>query len=103
MLTLTRLVQPHLMVVMSPIGTFNDKKTRIKKKVEFRPLNDQGFTEMESRLLKFDWDQILSLDSADSQMESFQNNLFTIFSESFPMKTKIFFNESQEYFTVSRK
>ena len=80
----------HLMVVMSPIGSLNDKKTRLKKKIEFRPLNDQGFNEMGNKLCSFDWDQqVLSLDSADCQMEAFQNNLFSMFAESFPMKTKI--------------
>ena len=83
---------------MSPIGALNDRKTRLKKKIEFRPLNDQGFTEMGNRLCNFDWGQVLSLVSADSQMEAFQNNLFSIFSESFPMKSKIVFNESQEFY-----
>merc|ERR1740123_1371974 len=89
----------HLTVVMSPIGSLNDRKTRLKKKIEFRPLNDQGFNEMGNKLCSFDWAQVLSLKSADSQMEAFQNNLFSLFSKSFPMKTKIVFNESQEFFT----
>ena len=71
----------------------------LKKRIEFRPLNDQGFNEMGSKLKSFDWNQVLNLESADNQMESFQNNLFLMFSESFPMKTKIVFNESQEFFT----
>ena len=54
---------------------------------------------MGNKLHNFDWDQILSMESADSQMEAFQNNLFSFFSESFPMKTKIVFNESQEFYT----
>ena len=89
----------HMMVVMSPIGSLNDKKTRLKKKIEFRPLNDQGFNEMGNKLCSFDWDQVLRLESADCQMEAFQKNLFSIFAESFPMKTKIVFNESQEFYT----
>ena len=89
----------HLTVVMSPIGSFNDRKTRLKKKIEFRPLNDQGFNEMGSKLCSFDWAQVLSLESADGQMEAFQNILFSIFTESFPVKTKIVFNESQEFYT----
>ena len=89
----------HLMVVMSPIRTFSDKKARLKRKVEFRPLNDQGFNEMGNKLHNYDWDQVLSLRSADCQMESFQNILFSMFNESFPMRTKIFFNESQEFYT----
>ena len=95
----TGVASDHLMVVMSPIGAFNDRKSRVKKKVEFRPLNDQGFNDMGNKLQNFEWDQILSLGSADEQMELFQNNLFSMFSESFPMKTKIFFNESQEFYT----
>ena len=73
----------HMMVVMSPIGTFNDKKTRQKRKVEFCPLNDQGFNDLGNMLQAFDWNQILAIETADSQMETFQNNLFSMFSESF--------------------
>ena len=87
------------MVVMPPIGAFNDRKSRVKKKIEFRPLNDRGFNDMGNKLQGFEWDQILSLDSADAQMELFQKNIFSMFSDSFPMKTKIFFNESQEFYT----
>ena len=55
--------------------------------------------EMGIKLSSFDWSQVLSLESADSQMEAFQNNLFSMFTESFPMKTKTVFNESKEFFT----
>ena len=65
---------------MSPIGSLNDRKTHIKKKIDFRPLNDQGFNEMGNKVSSFDWGQVLSLKSADSQMEAFQNNLFSLFS-----------------------
>ena len=54
---------------------------------------------MGNKLQNFDWDLILSLESADSQMQAFQNNLFSMFSDSFPKKTKIVFNESQEFYT----
>ena len=56
----------HLTVVMSPIGSLNDMKTRLKKKIEFRPLNDQGFNEMGNKFRSFDWAQ---------------NNLCSIFTE----------------------
>ena len=61
----------HLMVVMSPIGALNDRKTWLKKRIEFCPLNDQGFNKMGNKLCSFDWGQVLSLVSADSQMEAF--------------------------------
>ena len=89
----------HLMVVMEPIGTQNDKKIRVKKKVEFRPLTDIGFQEMSVLLQSHDWGPTLDLESADCQMESFQNNLFKIFSQCFPLKSKIFLSESQEFYT----
>ena len=39
----------------------SDKKNVVKKKVQFRPLNDQGFQKMEYLLELFEWDGILKI------------------------------------------
>ena len=48
----------HLLVTITPIRTFNDKKNVVKKKVQFRPLKDHGFQEMGNRLENFDWGNV---------------------------------------------
>ena len=89
----------HKMVTMTPIGSLNDKKNIVKKKVQFRPLNEQGFQEMGHLLEHFEWDGILSIESADKQMEVFQNELFRMFNESFPEKTVTFLDDSQPFYS----
>ena len=91
-MTLTR------METISPIGTFNDKKNVVKKRIQFRPLKDHGFQEMGNRLENFDWGNVLSIASADKQMEMFQKELFNMFDESFPEKTIAFLNDSQPFY-----
>ena len=39
----------------------SDKKNVVKKKVQFRPLNDQGFQKIEYLLELFEWDGILKI------------------------------------------
>ena len=80
----------HMMVTIAPIGSFNDKKNVVKRKVQFRPLNERGFQEMGNLLEHFEWDGILRIESADKQMEMFQNELFRMFNESFPEKNSHF-------------
>ena len=41
----------------------------------------------------------LSNDNTESSESTLLNILFSMFTESFPMKAKIFFNESQEFYT----
>ena len=52
-----------------------------------------------TKLYSFEWDGILSIESADKQMEVFQNELFRMFHESFSEKTVTFLNDSQPFFS----
>ena len=53
---------------------------------------------MGNRLENFDWGNVLSITSADKQMEMFQKELSIMFDESFPEKSIVFLNESQPFF-----
>ena len=89
----------HLMVIMTPLNNVNSIKGRQKKKIEFRPLNDEGFGNMKQILEEVKWDFIESESSVDQQMECFQNLLYKIFDISFPVKSKTIFNETEPFFT----
>ena len=89
----------HLVVVMTPLDNFNNKKRKIKKTVQFRPLNEEGFKMMESQLQNFDWETVVKIDSVDEQAESLQHVLFDMFETSFPMKTKTFLCDSEPWYT----
>ena len=64
----------HLMVVMQPVSNFHNKKNRLKKHLEYRPLNELGFNTMEDLLKCYSWDNVKSIQSASDQMETFQNS-----------------------------
>ena len=89
----------HLMVLMVPVDNFNNKKGSLRKHIQYRPLNDAGFCEMESRLTNYDWSSIQNIKSSDDQMLAFHNTLYDMFDESFPMKSKTFFSQSEPWFT----
>ena len=89
----------HLMVVMQPVSNFHNKKNRLKKHVEYRPLNELGYNTMGERLKCYSWDNVKSIKAASDQMETFQNELFNMFTESFPLKSKTFFTETQPFYT----
>ena len=89
----------HLMVLMVPVDNFNNKKGSLRKQIQYRPLNDAGFCEMESRLTNYDWSSIQNIKSSDDQMLAFHNTLYDMFDESFPMKSKTFFSQSEPWFT----
>ena len=65
-----------MMVVMSPLNNFQNKKGRSKRTIEFRPLTDDGYREMSSALECVDWSFIEDIESAIDQMEAFQRHLF---------------------------
>ena len=54
---------------------------------------------MEERLQCYSWDNVRSIKAAGDQMETFQNELLNMFTESFPLKSKTFFSETQPFYT----
>ena len=89
----------HLMVLMQPLDNFNNKKGSLKKQVQYRPLNDAGYSAMENNLNEYDWSFLYDIQSSDEQMLTFHNQLYEMFNESFPMKSKTFFSQTEPWFT----
>ena len=89
----------HLMVVMTPLNNFQNKRGRIKKTIEYRPLTDDGYKAMGSALHDTDWVFLEDIASASDQMETFQSYMFKIFDKCFPPKKRTFFSENQPFFT----
>ena len=89
----------HFIVTITPIGSLSDKKSFQKKRIQFRPLNnDQGYFEMGNILKNFNWEKILNIESPDEQMKTFQSEMFGVFDQCFPLKTKVFLNDSEPYY-----
>ncbi len=89
----------HLMVVMSPMTIFDEKRGRQVRNIEFRPMSEDGFRAMESALDTWDWKYLENIQSADEQMKNFQESLFSIFDHCFPTKRRKVFSETEPYFT----
>ena len=89
----------HLMVVLSPKTNFQDKRGRSVKNIEFRPLSDDGLKAMGAVLSEWDWSYLENIVSANDQMTSFQENLFSIFDRCFPTKRRKIFSETEPYFS----
>ena len=54
---------------------------------------------MEHALEGFSWDFIDNIEDINKKMEAFQDNLYAIFDECCPIKTRIISNNSEPYYT----
>ena len=54
---------------------------------------------MEQELIDFSWDFIDNIENVDKKVEAFQENLFAIFSECCPLKSRVISNNSEPYYT----
>lgn len=88
----------HFMVKFLPLTNINNHVIPVKKKIEYRPLTDQGYKIMEQVLENFDW-EVIENDDAEKQIETFQDTLFSIFEDSFPLKTRIISSRNEPFFT----
>ena len=95
----TDVTSDHLMVVMSPISAINNDPKTEKKEIHFRPVTDEGLKAMEQALIDFSWDFIDKIENVDKKVVAFQDNLFEIFSECCPLKSRVISNNSEPYYT----
>ena len=70
-----------------------------KKEIQFRPVTDEGIRSMEQALIDFSWDFIDNIENVDTRVEAFQDNLFAIFSQCCPLKSRVISNNSEPYYT----
>ena len=89
----------HSMVVWSPLDSFENKKTKETKTVQFRPLKEIGFQIMEHELNKIDWSAMNNLESADDKAKYFHETLYGLYVQSFPMKSRTFSNDCEPWYT----
>ena len=90
----------HLMVVMTPISVLNNRPARIKKKLSFRPFNDERLKLMKEWVDKEDWSVVINEKSADKKMEILQNLLVSKYHEYFPEKSRIISSDDEPYYTA---
>ena len=90
----------HLMVVMTHISVLNNRPARIKKKLTFRPFNDERLKLMKEWVDKEDWSVVINEKSADKKMEILQKLLVSKYHEHFPEKSRIISSDDEPYYTA---
>ena len=88
----------HLMVVMEPISTVNNQAARVKKKITYRPFNDEKLSKMKLWIENEDWAKVDDDESAHSKAAKLQNLLVEKYNEFFPEKEKVVSSDDQPYF-----
>ena len=83
---------------MSPLNALDNTKLRRKKTVQFRAFTDEAFAKMEAVLNTYDWNYVFETTSPD-KIHFFHKELYDIFDNCFPLKTKTFIDENKPYFT----
>ena len=78
----------HLMVKMKPISSINNKSTRQKKFIKFRPFTPNSLNSMQEWIDQHDWTEIKIEEKAHKKMEVLQKLLVLKYEEFFPEKTK---------------
>ena len=88
----------HLMVKMIPLNSVDNHVTKVKKKIIYRPLSDEGFKRMTLKLSEMDWEFIEDIDEVEFQTKMFQDTLFSIFDDCFPQKVKVVSNRDEPFY-----
>ena len=88
----------HMMVLLRPLDTINNKKENIKEKIQIRSYCDENFRSMGRLLENFDWAFLVAIPTQD-RMKAFHDKLFEMFESSFPLKTKIIHKENEPFMT----
>ena len=89
----------HLMVVMKPVSVMNNQPARRKKKITFRPFNDDCMQRMQQWIEKEKWSEVTHESSPHQKMEILQNLLVKKYEEFFPEKTKTVTSDDQPFYS----
>ena len=87
----------HLMVLMHPISTLNNKSARTKRSVTFRPLPESGLRLFGDWLSQHPWDNVYNDESAHNKAQTFQSDLLDALNHFLPEKTVNFSSDDQPW------
>ena len=87
----------HLMVLMEPISTLNNKPARSKRTVTFRPLPESGLRLFGEWLSLQSWDNVYNEPSTHTKAETFQIVLLDGLNHFLPEKTVQFSSDDQPW------
>ena len=93
----------HLIPVMTPINTINNKSSRSVRKVTFRPLPKSGLKKFESWISNQNWSEVMNAKTPDEKAEMLQNIVKSKLDETCPEKTTKIASDDQPWYTDQLK
>ena len=93
----------HLIVVMQPINTVNNKPGRNFRNIKVRPLTKSGLEKFISWIQDQDWREILEEDSVDTKAEKLHNMVINKLDEVCPEKNRKISSDDDPWFTEKLK
>ena len=93
----------HLMPLMKPISTLNNRPARTKRKVIIRPLPESGLAEFRTWISKHSWENVYNAVTAHSKAEIFQTELLETLNKCLPEKMMTFSSDDQPWMTPELK
>ena len=93
----------HKIVKMKPINTVENKATRTKRTVTFRPMPESGVTKMKQWASGEDWSSVTNAISAHDKASNLQSTLLKALDQCLPTKTVNFSNDDSPWITPQIK
>ena len=93
----------HLMPVMTPINTINNKSSRTVRKIVVRPLPKSGLKQFEEWIKTQSWSEVLNAKTADEKAEMLHSLVKRKLDETCPEKVTKVASDDQPWFTDKLK
>ena len=93
----------HLIVVMRPINTLNNKPGRQFRNVKVRPLPQSGMSKFQAWIQEQTWKEVLEEESVDKKAEVLHNMIINKLDEVCPEKTMKISSDDRPWFNNQLK
>lgn len=93
----------HLMPLMMPISTINNRPARTKRKVTIRPLPESGLALFQNWISCHSWDNVYNAVTAHEKAAIFQSELLQSLNRFLPEKNMTFSSDDRPWMTPELK
>ena len=93
----------HLIVLMKPITTLNNKPCRTYQTIKVRPLTKSGMYQFRSWIQEQDWKDVIEEQSVDKKAENLHNIIMNKLNEVCPEKDKKISSDDDPWYTEKLK
>ena len=93
----------HLIVIMRPLDTINNRPNRTIREVKVRPLPASGLGRFGSWIEQEDWTEVLSVQNVDTKAENLHKMVLSKLDEFCPEKLRKIASDDQPWFTEQLK